>query len=137
VLDLGRSSDGRVSNGIDPAHEPVIFAIGEQRFLIPAGKLHPSRSGTRFKYVSRFRGGVRSFRIWLRPDGSYGVRFAINGIDLSPLTGDVSICVPAAVIIGDDDGFIGLQFVRRNLHTPRYRLRATCDVSNDWPWIQS
>ena len=136
ALRLGRATDGRPSNGIDPAGEPIIIAIGEQTFLIPAASLRASRTGTRFAYSNRESHAVRTLHMRRELDGSYAIRFSLTGIDLSALTLESPICRPLAVIIGDDDGFTGVELVLPTRHSRRFRLRGPCDVSNDWPWIQ-
>jgi hypothetical protein len=126
------------SNGIYPDKEPVVVALGEESYVLPAGSLSRSRNGKVFRYRAPAGTGPRgflSFRIARRANGSYLISFALIGIDMSPLVLKTPVCQPMAVIVGDDDGFRGALLVRphfkRHIAIPR-----GCDASNDWPWIQ-
>jgi hypothetical protein len=127
------------SNGIFPDREPVVVALGEESFMLPAGSLTRSRSGRVFRYHAAAGAGPRgftSFRIARRANGSYRVTFTLIGIDMSPLVLATPVCQPMAVIVGDDDGFRGALLSRPNFKR-RVFIPRGCDASNDWPWIQS
>jgi hypothetical protein len=76
-------------------------------------------------------------RVDQRKDGTYLIRFKIRGLSLTRLQVEMPICAPFAVIIGDDDGFIGATFTRPSFNSPLLRLPSSCEIStDDWPWIQ-
>src|SRR5262249_715688 len=137
VFRLGPSVSGEPSNGIDPANELVQISLGEETFLVPAGSFRASSNGKRFAYRSKgtTRGG-RTRRISRPPDGAYPVRFTLMGVDLSQLTLEFPICRPFAVIVGDDDGFTGLDLTRHGFNSKRFEVKGFCDVGGDWPWIR-
>ena len=127
------------SNGIFPGQEPVVVALGEESFVLAAGSLRPSRKGKVFRYRAPADAGPRGFRsFWIarRANGSYLVSFTLIGVDLSALVLQTPVCQPMAVIVGDDDGFRGA-FLTRPDFRRRVAIPHGCDVSNDWPWIQS
>ncbi len=39
------------------------------------------------------------------------------------------------VIVGDDDGFGGIQLAEKNLDGRRIRVANSCNPGNDWPWL--
>ncbi len=126
------------SNGIFPGQEPVVVALGEESYLLPAGSLVPSRNGKVFHYRAPADAGpraIRSFRIAQRAGGSYRVSFSLIGLDLSRLVLETPVCMPLAVIVGDDDGFTGADLARPHFHA-RVTVPRACNV-NSWPWIQS
>ncbi len=52
------------SDGLDPAHEAVLVAIGDaDRFVVPAGALRASRNGRVFTYRRATTRGVRRLRL--------------------------------------------------------------------------
>jgi len=126
------------SNGIFPGQEPVVVALGEESYVLAAGSLVPSRNGKVFHYRAPADAGpraIRSFRIAQRPGGSYRVSFSLIGLDLSQLVLQTPVCMPLAVIVGDDDGFTGALLARPGFHA-RVTVPRPCNV-NAWPWIQS
>jgi hypothetical protein len=126
------------SNGIDPANEPVTIGISDEKFLIPAGMLKVSRKGRRFTYKLATERGIQWFELLRRADGSYRVQLKIAGVDLSTLViSDPPICLPFAVIVGDDDGFLGVSFDRpKTFPSKLLTLPGFCtDFGNTWPWL--
>ncbi len=124
------------SNGIFPGQEPVVVAIQEESYLLPAGSLTPSRNGRVFRYRAPTDAGpraIRSFRIAGRGT-HYKVSFSLIGLDLSPLVLNTPVCMPMAVIVGDDDGFTGALVAQPGFHK-HVLVRKACDV-NSWPWIK-
>jgi len=137
------------SNGIFPGSEPVVLAFGEESFLLPGGSLTPSRNGKVFTYRAPADAGPRAFRLFRirqRPDGScasgsqrpcYSVSFTVTGLDLSQLVLQNPLCLPLAVIVGDDDGFRGIYLTRRgHFNSSRVAIPHSC-VPPTWPWIGS
>jgi hypothetical protein len=123
------------SDGIYPDLEPVVVAIGENTFMLPAGTLHASRRGRVFSYraLRTDTQAFRSFRIRRRRDGSYAVRFVVRGVDLSKLVLQDPLCLPTAVIVGDDDGFSGVTYSRPGFESRRLLIPSKCAVDS-WPW---
>src|SRR5262249_35147621 len=108
------------TNGLRPESERVIVAIGsgDNEFYLPPGSLRADRKGRVFRYHARRKGPpagpgsgppadprFRFFRMAKRRDGTYRVSFRVVGIELMSLNFNDPICLPLAVIIGDDDGF--------------------------------
>ena len=129
------------TNGLFPDQEPLLISAGDNNdFTLPAGMLKASRSRRSFSYKAP-RGsaprGLRSFRIWLRRDGSYGMRFTLAGIELSLLKNQDPLCMPLAILIGDDDFFNGVTFTSPSFESKRLVVPKSCPISNDdWPWIR-
>jgi len=126
------------SNGVFPAAEPVLVAVGEESFRIERGRLSPSKSGRRFSYRSAgsVQRGVRSMRLRLRPDGAYDVRLVLFNVSLGRLLFDYPQCVPMAVIVGDDDGFTGVDLDRKSFTSRRLMVRGGCVPDEDWVWLE-
>jgi len=126
------------TDGISPGTEPVIIAIAEETFRIPAGMLSESKSGKRFSYKSKTDRGVRSFRLVLNPDGTYRVRFALSGVDFSRLLlqdRPVRDCMPFAVIVGNDDGFSGVKVeLLKPAPSAKLTIPGFCTDVPGWPW---
>ena len=127
------------SNGIFPDKEPVVVALGDESFRLEAGALTRSRNGKVFRYraapgaISR---GIRSFRIAQRTTTVYLVSFTLIGVDLSQLVLQNPVCRPLAVIVGDDDGFTGVDLMTRPAFSRHLAIPRAC-TENTWPWIQS
>jgi hypothetical protein len=130
------------SNGIAPDREPIIIAIGEtERLVIPAGQVSASRNGKVFTFRnSKVSRGVRFFQMrQLKNTGGakarYRVRFSLVGIDLSGLLLEYPLCKSLAVIIGDDDGFEGVDLDRPGgFGRSKVRVLGAC-VADEWPWL--
>jgi hypothetical protein len=133
--------DPEQSNGIFPATEPVEVAVGPSatnKFALPAGSLKASRNGKRFTFRQKLhkgQAGIRMIQIALRPDGTYTVRFTVNGIVLDGLETQDPVCLPLAVIVGDDDGFQGVNFTSPTFTSHRLRIAGKCNATGDWPWL--
>ena len=124
------------SNGIDPGTEPVTIAIGDQeRFLIPAGEMKVLRKGKRFLYKVKTDRGVQLLKLTRTPLNTLKMTLKIAGVDLSPLViADPPVCLSMAIIIGDDDGFSGVQFDRPKPFPSRLLTLPGFCTPPDWPW---
>src|SRR5215510_1164647 len=130
------------SNGIAPDKEPIIIAVGDtEKLVIPAGQVKASKNGKRFAYhnPSTTR-GVQMLQIRrLKDDGDgtprYRLTFTVK-IDLSFILSSYPLCNPMAVIIGDDDGFSGVELDRPGgFSSTRVRVDGACTNVADWPWV--
>ncbi len=127
------------SDGIFPDREPVLIALGDNSFLLPAGSVERSRNGRVFRFramVDAAPQPIRMFRLVARRDGSYSVSFTLVDLVLTGLLFQDPICLPMAVIVGDDDGFSGADLTRRTFSSPHLRLAGACSVGSTWPWLQ-
>jgi hypothetical protein len=133
-LDLMPAHD---SDGINPATETITIGITEERFLIPAGQLKASRNGKRFRYKAQTDRGVQFLDLRKRPDGSFRVGLKLAGVDLSSLViSQPPLCLPFAVIIGNDDGFSGISFDLPNPYpSRRLSIPGFCTDAASWPWV--
>jgi hypothetical protein len=124
------------SNGVNPANEPITIGIAEERFLIPAGELQGSRNGKRFRYKTATDRGIQQLKLILTPQGPIRITMKIVGVDLSSLIiGDPPLCLPFAIIIGDDDGFSGVSFDRpRPYPSQLLTIPGFCTNNTEWPW---
>ena len=133
---------GLDSNGIAPDREPVIVAIGEtERLVIPAGEVRASRNGKVFTFRNpKVPRGIRFFQMRKLKDSGgalarYRVRFSVVGIDLSSLLIEFPLCKSLAVIVGDDDGFEGVDLDRPGgFSRSKVRVLGACQAQ-DWPWV--
>jgi hypothetical protein len=128
------------SNGIFPTEEPVVVAFGEDRFRLEAGALEADRKGTRFRFRAAKDAnprGIVAMTIRRLSATAYDVSFRVADVQLFPLTQNAPICMPSAVIVGDDDGFTGVAFDRPGFPERRTRrltvLRKRC-TATAWPW---
>ena len=130
---------GADSNGIFPSQEPVVVALGEDSFRLEPGSLTALRGGRLFAYRApkTVQRGVGRLRIWPQQDGTYRLRFTLIGADLSRLNIQDPVCVPLAVIVGDDDGFSGVTVTSPSFHSRRIGIPSACNAGGDWPWIQN
>src|SRR5262249_40295376 len=112
---------------------------GEDSFRLEPGSLVALHRGRVFAYRApkTVHRGVRRLRIWPQPDGTYRLRFTLIGADLSRLNIRDPVCVPLAVIVGDDDRFSGVTVPSPTFHSPRIAIPGACDAGGDWPWIQN
>ena len=129
------------TNGLRPEWERLIIAVGsgQNDFYLPPGSLQATRNGRVFHYraprgASASDSPIRSFRMARRADGTYRVSFRVVGIELSSLNFNDPICVPLAVIVGDDDGF-----ATADASSPTFtsrRLKVSSGVCKaGWPWL--
>ncbi len=124
------------SNGVFPDREPIVVAFGNDTFAVPDGRIRAR--GRAFAYAAHplAPSGVRSLRLQPRADGSWLVRFVVAGVDLETLATDDPICIPFAIIVGDDDGFSGVSITSRSFRSSRVAIPSSCTVGGDWPWLQ-
>jgi hypothetical protein len=132
------------SDGIAPDREPILIAIGEtERLVIPSGQVRASRNGRVFTFRNpKVRRGVRFFQMRkLKNSGGakerYRVRFSLTGIDLSGLLLEYPLCKSLAVIVGDDDGFEGVDLTRpgpKQFCCTKVSVLGACEPDN-WPWL--
>jgi hypothetical protein len=124
------------TDGVDPANEPLTIGLSEERFLIPAGKLQASRNGRRYRYKANVDRGVQSLTLVMTPGGPIRVTMKLAGVDLSSLLiADPPLCLPFAVIIGNDDGFSGVSFDRpKPFPSKLLTIPGFCVDVADWPW---
>jgi len=130
------------TNGVFPDKEPILIAMGDNMFLLPAGSVVASHHGKWFHYRAP-RGtpppAILSFSMKLRKEGSYGVNFHIDGAEFSRLGLEDGFCVPTAVLIGDDDGFNGCTFTRpgflKSVRSPRIRIPGKSCIPAEWTWL--
>jgi hypothetical protein len=127
-------------DGVYPAQEPIVIALSENNFYLPAGAVKASRHGTLFRYrAPRHAGsrGIRSLRLMQRQKGIYLLSFTLTGVDLSQLTIADRACVPMAFIVGDDDGFNGASLRRPSFTSRTLLVPGGCPLDNsEWPWLQ-
>src|SRR5262245_22255564 len=101
------------TNGIFPDREPILIQVGETPYRLEAGAMKVSRNGKVFTYRgprSAPAPAVRLLRLKLRRDRWYGIDLTLTGVNLERLIVEAPICLPTAIIIGDDDGFSGVSF---------------------------
>jgi len=125
------------SNGVKPATEAFAIGLAEERFLIPAGQLKASKNGKRFRYRDKsVDRGIQELKIVMTAGGPIKVSFKVVGADMSGMIiGDPPLCIPFAVIIGDDDGFSGVSFDRPKPYPSRLlTIPGSCDNTTEWPW---
>jgi hypothetical protein len=132
------------SNGIYPTREGVIIAIGSaEQLVIPASGIRASRNGRRFTFRDpKASRGVRTFQLRQYSNcpgkACYHLAFTLVGIDLSTLVLSYPFCSPMAVLVGDDDGFSGVEFDRpEGFSGSRVKIDGTCTPSTGWPWLNS
>ena len=129
-----------VSNGIYPDLEPIDIAIGEQNFTLPAGTLRAKRRGRVFFFrapKADTMQPVRLLRITRLGDHTYAVRFTLQGVELSQLILQDPVCMPTAVLVGDDDAFAGVLYTRPTFESHRLTIPSDCPIGTDWPWINN
>jgi hypothetical protein len=131
------------SNGIAPDKEAIIIAVGDtEKLVVPAGQVKASKNGKTFVYrIPKVTRGVRLLKIRrLKNDGDgtarYSFTFSLVNIDLSFMVDQYPLCTPMAIIVGDDDGFSGIELDRPGGFTrSRVRVDGACINVADWPWI--
>lgn len=126
-----------VTNGIDPASEPIVISLGEASWRLDPGMLIAAKNRRQWAYKlargSKPTRAVNSLRVRLEKDGTYSFRFAITGIDGSPLDRFQTVCLPFAFIIGDDDAFSGVTLTSPSFNSTKLRAVELCQAP-DWPW---
>jgi hypothetical protein len=125
------------SNGIFPDQEPVVIAIGDDTARLEAGMIKASRNRRTFSYrasKSDPTARVLSLRLHLQRDGSYQLRFTIRNIQLYQLNTEDPVCLPMAFIVGDDDGFTGVNFTSPTFDSKKVILPSKSCSPDGWPW---
>jgi len=129
------------TNGVEPATEPISVSIGlnGDSYALPAGALKASKSGRVFVYKTKpgeVTKGLKAFRFWRQRDGSYGIRFTLVGVSFAELRTEDPVCMPLAVIVGDDDFFNGVTLTSPSFFSKRVIATQSCPVNvSDWPWL--
>jgi len=126
------------SDGLLPTSEPIVIALGDNTFTIPAGMVKVSRSGRVFAFRAARDADPRfpkRFRLKLRKDETWSVRFTLRGVKLSDLVVTYPVCLPMAVLVGDDDGFSGVELTRKSFSSRRVLIEKDCPIGDDWPWL--
>lgn len=127
------------SDGIFPAEEPIVIAVGDDNFRLEAGSLRAR--GRTFRYKAprkpKLERGIRSIVITHRGEGTYAVQFTVKGIQLFDLSRRAPLCLPTAFIVGDDDGFVGVTFDSPGsppIVSRRVIVGESACPAEDWPW---
>jgi hypothetical protein len=127
------------SDGINPGTEQVTIGIADEKFVLPVGSVKVSKNGKKFSYHAKTTRGVQNFRmVFDSSTGDYKVKLLqVAGVDLSTLViSDPPICLGFAIIIGNDDGFSGVDFDRpKPFPSKLLTLPGFCDATTDWPWL--
>jgi len=143
---LQPAQNGVGSNGIFPDRERVVIAVGaggENTFYLAPGSLTARRRGKVFAYRAP-RGtlrGIKTIRIVaVSTDLAVGAIYRVDANMVGVILSDLLFttrpaCMPFAVIVGDDDGFSGIQLAERNLDGRRISVANSCSPGNDWPWL--
>ncbi len=126
------------SNGICIGEEPIVISMGpiDDAWRLEPGMLKASKNGKTWTYRLKGKPPVRALKrlkIRLEADGSYMLSFTVSGVDMSAINSQLPACLPFAFIVGDDDGFSGVNLTSKNFSTPRVSISEPC-VPNDWPW---
>jgi len=132
------------SNGIYPTQEGVIIAVGTtEQLVVPASLMHASRNDRQFTFRDpKTTRGVRMFQLRQYSNcpgkACYHMAFTLVGIDLSTLVLSYPFCSPMAILVGDDDGFSGVQFDRPGgFNGSRVKIDGTCNSGSGWPWLNN
>lgn len=128
------------SDGIFPADEPIVIAVGDDNFRLEAGMLRAKNART-FSYKAprkpALARGVRSITIKRRGDGAYSITFKVRGVQLFDLSRRAPLCLPTALIVGDDDGFAGVTYDSPGsppLVSRRVIVGPSTCPTDTWPW---
>jgi prolipoprotein diacylglyceryltransferase len=117
------------SDGIDPAGELITLMLGSDTILLPAGAVTEPRPG---RYAYRDRSATHGFtqlRMKRGSNGSWLVSFRVAGMDQIQLVSQFALCVPLALVIGNDAGVSGVDLDRpRGAESPRVKLRGFCQI---------
>ena len=124
------------TDGVDPATETITIGLGEERFLIPTEDVRVSKNGKKFTYRAKVDRGVQLLTMVMTKEGPIRVTAKLAGVDLSAmLIRDPPLCLPMAVIIGNDDGFSGVSFDRpRPFPSKLLSIPGFCVDVEEWPW---
>jgi hypothetical protein len=134
VLKLGSGSDGIV-----PDEEPLVVAIGDDSFRLPARALRRKGKRTyRYRARGRVTRGVQKLRMRQQTDDTWIVDFTVRAVPLYRLTTEAPVCLATAIIVGDDDGFAGVQFDNPGFPvkpTKRLVVDPVDCTADGWPWV--
>jgi hypothetical protein len=133
------------SDGVFPDREPILVALGDNVFTLPTGMLKASPSGKVLSYRAPQNdpGGILAFRIWQiagpgaagASRGAYGIRFTLRGLNIPRLDVQDPLCLPMAIIVGDDDGFSGVVLTSPSFQSRNFSIPRDCDAGNTWKWL--
>jgi hypothetical protein len=128
------------SNGVFPSQEPIVIAVGAYQFRLEPGALKVDRAGRHFRHRAAkgaARRGILRLDMKRKSSTEYDLSFTLADVQIFQLTEQTPVCMPMAVIIGDDDGFSGVDFDRPGFPQRATRrlsvLRDPC-AADTWPW---
>jgi len=135
-----------LSDGIFPDREPILIALGPNNtFGLDAGMLKSSHKGKvqTYRAPKGTTSGIITFRMKQiagpgpagASRGAYAVNFALKGLNVALLNVQDPLCLPMAVIVGDDDGFSGVQLTSPSFQSKTLSVPRDCNAGNDWPWL--
>jgi hypothetical protein len=123
------------SNDLAPDQELVAVRVGNNILPLDPGRLRASRNRKvfSFKAAKDDPTPLRKLRLKKRR-GEYSVSVTVRDIELSDLVLNDGVCVPMAVLVGDDDAFSGGFFVRPGFGVrPARRVRILRSCPSEWP----
>lgn len=132
------------SNGIFPDLENVRVWIGEfNDFTIDnsgGGKIISKHGGKLFTYKAppTQLTGIQQLRIKPMADGSFRFWLKLKDTSLGELINSNPQCVNFTMVIGDDDGFYGVDFLRKGprwFDSRRVLVDKGCPPEGAWPGL--
>lgn len=129
------------SNGVFPDLEHIRIWIGEfNDFNIPEGALIPRRGGRYFTYKMppEQQVGIQKLRIKPMGDGTFRFWVTLKHTSLAELVIANPQCINFTFVIGDDDGFDGVNFLRRGrqwFDSRRVFVDTRCEPIGSWPGL--
>ena len=61
--------------------------------------------------------------------GVYGLRFTLRGLNLAPLDAEDSLCLPMAVIVGDDEGSLLALLTSPSPQSGHFSISGDCPAA--------
>jgi hypothetical protein len=125
------------SNGLAPDQETIVVLVGENSFPLPPGALKRSRNGKVFSYKAAKDDPSPLRALRMRNRGYfYTFNVTLRDVPLGTLTTNDGVCLPVALLVGDDDAFNGGVFRRPGFTVDatvkQLRIQRSCPVP--WPW---
>jgi hypothetical protein len=125
-----RLTPAPASDGMDPAAEPIVLALGSDEVTLPAGLVRAVAPGRRYAFrdntVAR---GLKRLKLTRRADGVWLVSLRAVGLDLTPLVNQYPLCLALGIAIGNDQGASGVDLDRpRGAGSRRLKLRGFCKL---------